>query len=339
LTKLQTENEHLKESVHEGNLLVNKLKEEITLGAGLRRSKIPAKVNPDNNEEVQAETIKSLKKELAESNKTVDELKHKLYLQSEENKTLKGTLARELGEGVTVEQAVEGNWRGRAQQILMLKAKIKKLEASQGQSSVGPSGSTIGSAATGMGGGGTKMTGFHGHGGRGGDVDAKAETVISDMEDSRKRAIETITAEYEGLIVQKKELENKVNSQKARIKNLESDISQSKMEMQVVLEKTRSDDELVDLLKSEVQRLKENLATVLTKQKKDAMNEGPKNLRVERGGGLRDDRAGFGLSDNDVIASLRQDLARLERLNRNQAEQLQTQDKIIKELRSQNQPY
>ena len=110
LTKYQTENEHLKESVHEGNLLVNKLKEEITLGAGLRRSKIPAKINPENNEEVQAESIKTLKRELVDSNKVVDELRHKMYLLSEENKNLKGTLVRELGEGVTVDQAVDGTW-------------------------------------------------------------------------------------------------------------------------------------------------------------------------------------------------------------------------------------
>lgn len=322
-TKLQTENESLRESVHEANLLCNKLKEEATLSGAARRSKIPLKATPENIEEVQAEQIKSLKKELADNGKVVDELKHRLYLQSEETKTLRNALTREIGEGVTIEQSVDGNWRGRAQQILMLKSKIKKLE-------------TAAADGTGIPGASMHAAGAKSQYGPRGNVDMKAESVISDMEDSRKRAIETISAEYETLIVQKKELEQKVSSQKARIKNLEADVSQSKMEIQVVLEKTRSDDELVDLLKSEVQRLKDNLAAMISKQKKDALAEGSKNMKMGEGG-MRGDRLAQGSMDNETIAALRQDLTRLERLNRNQAEQLHTQDKIIKELRSQQQ--
>jgi hypothetical protein len=331
LTKYQSENESLKESVHEANLLCNKLKEEAALSAGPRRSKIPLKNAPENNEELQAEAIKLLKKELTDTNKIVDDLKHKMYLQAEENKKLSSALNRELGEGVTIEQAVDGNWRGRAQQIIMLKSKVKKLESQAASGGGGAVGATGYPSAT----AGPKSSQY----GPRGDVDNKAEHVISDMEDSRKRAIETISAEYDVLIVQKKELEHKVSSQKARIKNLESDIGQSKVEMQVVLEKTRSDDELVDLLRSEVQRLKDNLATVISKQKKDALQEGSKNMKLDGHGGLRGDRLAQGAMDNEVIAALRQELSRIERLNRNQTEQLQTQDKIIKELRSQHQAY
>lgn len=41
----------------------------------------------------------------------------------EESKQLSRALSREIGEGVALEDAVSGGWRGRAQQIIMLKNK------------------------------------------------------------------------------------------------------------------------------------------------------------------------------------------------------------------------
>lgn len=69
-------------------------------------------------------TIAGLNRDLKESNKQMDELKRKLAQSVEESKQLSRALSRELGEGVTLEQAVSGGWRGRAQQIIMLKNKV-----------------------------------------------------------------------------------------------------------------------------------------------------------------------------------------------------------------------
>ncbi len=71
----------------------------------------------------QAANIK-LASELKDAKRQIDELKRKLTQLSEENRSLTRALAREIGEGVTVEQAVDGGWRGRAQQIIMLKSKV-----------------------------------------------------------------------------------------------------------------------------------------------------------------------------------------------------------------------
>lgn len=72
-------------------------------------------------------TIAGLNRDVKESNKQIDELKRKLAQSVEEGKQLSRALSRELGEGVTLEQAVSGGWRGRAQQIIMLKNKVPTL--------------------------------------------------------------------------------------------------------------------------------------------------------------------------------------------------------------------
>lgn len=71
--------------------------------------------------------IAGLNREVKESGKQVDELKRKLAQSVEEAKQLSRALTREIGEGVTLEDAVSGGWRGRAQQIIMLKNKVAPL--------------------------------------------------------------------------------------------------------------------------------------------------------------------------------------------------------------------
>jgi hypothetical protein len=68
--------------------------------------------------------IANLSKELRDMTKQSDELKRKVVILNDENKSLTKALSRELGDGVTLEQAVDGGWRGRAQQIIMLKSKV-----------------------------------------------------------------------------------------------------------------------------------------------------------------------------------------------------------------------
>lgn len=76
--------------------------------------------------------IESVSKELLSANKTIEDLRRKYTQVKEDLKNHRVALAREIGEGVTIEQALEGgNWRGRAQTIVMLKSKIRRLEQNQ----------------------------------------------------------------------------------------------------------------------------------------------------------------------------------------------------------------
>ena len=63
-------------------------------------------------------------RELRDCHKEIEELKRKNTSWQDENRGLTRALAKEVGDGVSVEHAVSEGWRGRAQQIVMLKAKV-----------------------------------------------------------------------------------------------------------------------------------------------------------------------------------------------------------------------
>ncbi len=78
-----------------------------------------------SDEEDSTGRVASLNKELREMSKQCEEYKRKTIVLNDENKSLTKALNRELGDGVTLDQAVDGGWRGRAQQIIMLKSKVE----------------------------------------------------------------------------------------------------------------------------------------------------------------------------------------------------------------------
>jgi hypothetical protein len=86
-------------------------------------------VRKDSSDKDSQQDVVQMKRELHASNKIVEELRRKIFQAVEESKQLSRALTNEVGDGVTIEKAVEGSWRGRAQQIIMLKAKIKKMES------------------------------------------------------------------------------------------------------------------------------------------------------------------------------------------------------------------
>jgi hypothetical protein len=80
----------------------------------------------------------SIARKYKESQKTIEELKKKMKEIADENATLTKTLKKELGDNVTLEQAVDSGWRGRAQQIVMLKSKVIAVSLSHCPSSLLP---------------------------------------------------------------------------------------------------------------------------------------------------------------------------------------------------------
>jgi murein L,D-transpeptidase YcbB/YkuD len=245
-----------------------------------------------------------LRRELAASNKTVDDLRRKTFQATEESKQLSRALANELGEGVSIEKAIEGSWRGRAQQIIVLKAKIKKLSSSVGD--VGSSGTvmTAGNVSR------IKRT----------DVDTKAQEDLAEMSLERKHTIDCIVEEKETLFRGNQLLEEKVQAYKARIKNLEADGSRQKQQIKVVLDVKDSDDELIDALQQEIHRFKLQAKT---------------KSGLERDGMLSRQTQPTSKSDSsDKIDELQADVSRLQRLCKSQGDQISTQDEVIRSLRS-----
>ena len=113
---------------------------------------------------------------------------------------------------------------------------------------------------------------------------------------------------YYSLTIQNKELEGKVSSYKARVRNIEGDMQKLRQQTQVILEKTESDDKLIELLKSEVQRLKQ----LLRSHQIAAANESTQKANYN------DSNNNNNNNNNADIARMRSEIVRLERICKTQ---------------------
>eukprot|EP00607_Mallomonas_marina_P010710 CAMPEP_0182421090 /NCGR_PEP_ID=MMETSP1167-20130531/6309_1 /TAXON_ID=2988 /ORGANISM="Mallomonas Sp, Strain CCMP3275" /LENGTH=419 /DNA_ID=CAMNT_0024597867 /DNA_START=12 /DNA_END=1272 /DNA_ORIENTATION=+ len=189
----------------------------------------------DGRENGGNEESKDMRKELQSAQKQVEDLRRKYHNSQEETKKYQRVLMKELGEGVSIEQAVEEGWRGRAQQIIMLKNKIKRLEAS-----VAPTGAAVSAVRSKS---GKQLS----------EIEQRAMDELADMSNDRQQAIEALTEEHSRVLEESQQLKQKLEAQKARIRILENDSSKQKNQIKVLLEKTTADDELVEALRAEQQ--------------------------------------------------------------------------------------
>eukprot|EP01036_Dinobryon_divergens_P024693 gene24693-33164_t len=314
---------------HRLQMLLNKERANGGSGAGSGSQgglKLPAlRPNSANsNAEQIAQANAALTKELRDVNRAADELKKKNSALVEENKNLSRALSKEIGEGggVTVEQAVSGGWKGRAQQIVMLKAKIRKLEAS--------------------------LEGGNGNGGgpqsQQGDVDSKAQDELAGMSNERRQAVEALTEERVRLLEANQHLEKKNAAHKARIQTLENEAKRMKENMQVVLDKSSSDDQLLEALRAELQRLKKTQQAALSAAQQAAAAQTTTTATMQ-GGRLSTTTApaarygtGAGSSSDaaaaeELLARQSAEISRLQRLCKNQAEQIDSQDAALRALK------
>ena len=94
--------------------------------------------------ENRSEVEKKLEKELAVTQRSIDDYKRKNDQLKDEVKNLQRILHQELGD-VSLDKASdpEGGWKGRAQQIKVLKSKLMKYESSSSSESVYDGASTV----------------------------------------------------------------------------------------------------------------------------------------------------------------------------------------------------
>jgi predicted nuclease with TOPRIM domain len=264
-----------------------------------------------------AERVASLKKELSAAMKSNDDMRRKNFQLSEEVKLLTRALANEVGDGVSVEQAVDGGWRGRAQQIIMLKAKIKRLEQTiaNGEVVVVPPGvpGLDGDAAAPV-----RVPKGGRRAGQPANVDTKAESDLNDMSNDRKHAIESIVQERDTLVKENHQLEVKLQGTKARIRNLETDVQTQKQQLKMLLSAKDGDDELIDALQTEVKRLQDT-AVALTKSNRHTTTTAA---------------AASTTAQTPPVDHLHSEITRLKRLCKQQQEQLSTQEDTIRTLRN-----
>lgn len=226
-------------------------------------------------------------KELKEASRIIDELKKRMTLLESENKNLQRTLTKEIGEGVSLDQAMAEGWKGRAQQIISLKTKIRRLESG----SANPSKATV------------KQ-----------EVDVKAAEDIAEMSKERRQTVEALTEERIRLMESNQYLEKKSQAQKARIQTLETEVRNMKENIQMVFDKSASDDDLIKALRDETQRLK----NLLKSGQKSPPSDNNSKISSEQ---------------ENQLNQLETELQRLRKLCKHQSEQIDSQDTTIKQLR------
>ncbi|OQR91769.1 hypothetical protein ACHHYP_04382 [Achlya hypogyna] len=157
--------------------------------------------------------------------KKFDELKVKLEAQALELKRTQRALLREVGDDVPLSEILDSNEsgkRGRSQQIIMLKAKIKKLERCAAESE-GPRG-----------------------------VDRRAEDDLAAAKLERQRQLEKLVEELQGQKETHEKLARKYDAAKARLQVFEKEAAKNKVKIAAFLDKSQTDDQLIDRLQREL---------------------------------------------------------------------------------------
>lgn len=183
---------------------------------------------------------------LAETKKQCEELKAKNAVLQAELKRTQRALVREAGEEVPLDELVNGSGtgvdgrRGRAQQIIMLKAKVKKLQAELSAAAalaVAPVDGTSAAAAP----AGTL------------DVDERAHKELANQSVHRQKQVDKLTTERDALQESMQQLTRKLEALKSRAQVLDKEKQDARAKLQVLVDKSRTDDALVDALQRQVE--------------------------------------------------------------------------------------
>lgn len=166
---------------------------------------------------------------------SVDKTKKKLFEVSNLNVQLKNELKmaqkclqQELGvESVSVSQLLnsQANWRGRAEQILMLQSKIAELKEKIDN---------------------TDCDAFY-------DISTSSSRLsIKRLDSVRKMEIDSLTKELEKCKQELDELKKKVGGLKARNKNISDESNSYKLKTLELMEKTKNDDDYIKCLNEKI---------------------------------------------------------------------------------------
>ncbi|XP_037295936.1 coiled-coil domain-containing protein 13 isoform X2 [Manduca sexta] len=229
ITELCKQNRHLVAEV-EGYKTKNSALERKVMQLDIinkENEKLDACLCKDDPTEASPDELKELNNKLAAINK-------KLYESKNRNLELKNDiliatkiLQQELGDKFTSIKELQNDlagWKGRAQQILLLQARVSELE--------------------------DKLNGKHKD-----LIEAKRKDqsqIIREIEMKRKKEADQAIKELESLRAENQELKKKLDGAKCRIKNLECDATLIRQKMQTFLEKSNHDDMLINEQRNQI---------------------------------------------------------------------------------------
>ena len=281
--------ERLKTSLRQANAELKFVKERLAVlegsGAPAVSTSRSSRTAPAPSVEDGASAAEKLT-ELAQELREYREKYNKLNTRSQElrvaNQQMKADLTkyrqalqREVGDEVPLPQVLEegSGWRGRAQKITILKAKVRSLQetlrAHQLHSEVGSmvSGVTGVSSIGGAGLDGTSMsssaTSRTGTSSLRSAVDVERER-IADIASTRRQTTEELRSALQGKEDELRDMEGKVRAHKARNRILEKSLAELQSKIQVLVEKTKTDDELIEALTAELKKSRDAKRAELT---------------------------------------------------------------------------
>lgn len=197
------------------------------------------------------EEMKALKDRLKDANNRLNSQTVQVGQLKQELASVKRALVKEIGEGVDLKAVVDGGggWKGRAQQISLLKDKLREskraLEATRHTMENAPT-MTMADMQT------QSAASAALAADRGFALDEKNRKHLSEIGRDRRRETEELEAKVTQLQEQNATLKKKNDGASARVKNLEKDMKAMKAKVLLVLEKSTNDDKLIAALKEQV---------------------------------------------------------------------------------------
>ncbi|XP_071825988.1 coiled-coil domain-containing protein 13-like [Apostichopus japonicus] len=216
-----------------------------------------------------AAELKTTQEKLNQATAKLGEFRTQVATLKQDLKLAHKALSNEVGEGVNISAlltAGNSNWRGRAQQILILQKKVSDLKAQlQELQQLRPSTEMsledqFMSMGVGEDGGNTARSTMSLRsvktGGSGARIDEVQKNRLKQMEKDRREAKEKAQTELHSMEEDYKRLKEKMEAAKARNKVLSNDLKSCKQQITVLTDKGKHDNELIEALMKQQGHLK-----------------------------------------------------------------------------------
>eukprot|EP00842_Homolaphlyctis_polyrhiza_P005070 jgi/Hompol1/5564/HPOL_004546-RA len=200
--------------------------------------------------------IKMLKDKVQQLSRKLEDERIISHTLKNESRNLQKALVQEVGEDIPIQKIMSGElggWKGRSEQILLLKDKIKDLTRKLGSAGLGGAGAGAGNARSETAVGNAGMMESTGDGD---EHERRHRDSIQKLEQSRRNDFDREHAELEQLRQSHTKIKSKCDALLARSRTLEKEVKDYKSKIAVLLNKGDNDDKLIRALHDEIGRIK-----------------------------------------------------------------------------------